>query len=50
MKYKHASQISMSADFFINFYCIVTRTLNINLELNNFLNCTLSCKKTHSQM
>ena len=35
MKQKHALQICIPANFFINNYCIVTRTLKINLELNN---------------
>ena len=39
IKFKYASQICTSAYFFINNYCIVTRTLKIDLELNNkFLN------------
>ena len=39
IKFKYASLIWISAYFFINIYCIVTRTLKINLELNNkFLN------------
>ena len=34
IKYKHASQICIPAEFFINNCCIVTRTLKINLEVN----------------
>ena len=35
MKYKHALQTAYQKIFFIHIYCIVTRTLKINLELNN---------------
>ena len=42
IKYKHAPQTAYQLIFFIHNYCIVTRTLKINLELNNK---TLNCKK-----
>ena len=35
IKYKHASQTAYQLIFFIHNYCIVTRTLKINLELNS---------------
>ena len=35
IKFKHASQTAYQLIFFIHNYCIVTRTLKINLELNN---------------
>ena len=37
MKYKHASQICISVNFFIKNNCIITRTLKIKLELNNYI-------------
>ena len=35
MKYKHASQICIADNSFINSYFIVTRFLKINVSLNN---------------
>ena len=35
IKHKQASQICITADFFIDNYYIDTRTLKINLKLNN---------------